>query len=138
MLLTEITQDMIDTALVLPARGLVWVPANGQIVYRKFDTSYILNKQRDAAGLEIDMYWVGAEQMTLNDLFTNCVWLPTPYEIRDLAAAKFMAFLNLAETQRTPVVWRCEYSPGFIGKGTTPWEAEFYILDKYIVGNCDA
>jgi hypothetical protein len=140
-LLNEVTQAMIDTALVLPSRGLVWVPANGQIVYRKFVGCYVLNKARDPdTGLETDSYWVDNENMNLNDLVTNCVWLPSPNEIRDLATALTAPsyFQSLCQARICPDQWKCEYSIGLFGFGTTPWESEFYILDKYIIGRCTA
>ena len=137
MLLNEITQYMIDTSLVLPARGLVWVPANGQIVYRKFVGPYVLNKARDpVTGLEMDSYWVNNEHMDLNGLTTNCVWIPTPDEIRDMGAASANLFMSLAMNKANPDQWKSEYMIGLIGYGVTRWEAEFYILDKYLIGKC--
>ena len=139
MLIDEITQAMTDTALVMPNRGLVWVPANGQTVFRKFVGCFILNKAIDPdTGLETDSYWIDNENMSLLDLLENCVWIPTPNEIRDLAAAQTAPseFLSLAKARVCPDQWKCEYTIGLFGFGETPWEAEFYILDKYIIGTC--
>jgi hypothetical protein len=137
-LVDEVTPDMVTLALAFPAKGLVWTPVNGQIVYRKFVGPYVLTKLTDDHCLETDSYCVNGEAFTLSTLKDNCVWLPSPNEIRDLALVKGYTLSQLVSKTIVTTVWQVEYAltGPIVQIGTTPWEAEFMFFDKYVLGLC--
>ncbi len=134
-LLDEITDPMVALALTFPGRGYVWTPENGQIVYKKFIGSFLLNKNTDGSCNPTDDYCVGnTHYNNVVELQNNCIWLPSPNEIRDAAIAKGgLSFLSLFKSG--PNNWTADYV-SVMAAGSTPWEAEFNIYHQYILGIC--